>query len=132
MLPFSFPGARLAKTSWASSGASRRGERFSEGRVDFSLKYKPVENTVFREEEEGAFLFDPESGNLKYMNRSGRETYLMLDGRNDLEQVIRNLSDRYPDAESRQLKQDLEAFITDLERERFISRLHENAPARVV
>ncbi|MEW6665081.1 MAG: PqqD family protein [Thermodesulfobacteriota bacterium] len=100
--------------------------------MDFLLKYRPVENTVYREEEEGAFLFDPETGNLKYMNRSGRETYLMLNGRNDLNQVVQNMSDLYPDAESERLKQDVEAFIVDLEREKFISCLHENGPAPVV
>jgi hypothetical protein len=97
--------------------------------MDFSLKYKPVENTVFKEEEEGAFLFNPENGNLKYMNRSGREIYLMLNGRNDLDQVIQNLSGLYPDAESQQLKQDVETFIIDLEKEKFVLCLHRKAPA---
>lgn len=100
--------------------------------MDFSLKYRPMESIVFREEEEGAFLFDPESGNLKYMNRSGREAYLMLNGGNDLERVVQNLSDLYPDAESLQLKQDVEAFIIDLEKEKFISRLQENPPIQVI
>lgn len=100
--------------------------------MDFSLKYKPLETIVFREEVDGAFLFDPESGRLKYMNQSGRETYLMLNGRNDLDQVIRNLSKLYPEAESRQLKQDVEAFVLDLEREKLIFHLLEKGPGRAV
>jgi len=97
--------------------------------MDLSLKYGPGENIVFREEEEGAFLFDPESGNLKYMNRSGRETYLMLNGRNEVSRVVHHLTELYPDAESRQLKQDVEAFILALESEGFVSSLRDNAPA---
>jgi hypothetical protein len=97
--------------------------------MDLSLKYAPGEHIVFREEEEGAFLFDPESGNLKYMNRSGRETYLMLDGRNEVSRVLHHMTELYPDTESRQLKQDVEAFIQALESEGFVSSLHGNAPA---
>jgi hypothetical protein len=100
--------------------------------MDSSLKYGPVENIVFREEEEGAFLFDPETGNLRYMNLSGRQTYLMLNGRNDVERVVRHLSELYPEVELPRLKQDVEAFVMDLEKEKFILRLPEDSSGRVV
>jgi len=34
---------------------------------------------VFRQEEDGAFLFDPETGNLKYLNAMGVNVYELCD-----------------------------------------------------
>lgn len=98
--------------------------------MDHSRKYVQCGGIVFREEEDGAFVFDPETGNLKYMNRSGRETYLMLDGKSDLDRVISNLSEIYAEVDLNQLRRDVEVFVTELEDGGFISCLNENAPAR--
>jgi hypothetical protein len=83
-------------------------------------RYMKNDNIVFREEDDGAFLFDPDTGNLKYLNRSAKETFLMIDGRNDLAQITNHLLELYPDANSQQIHNDLEQFLEDLQHNGFI------------
>ena len=75
---------------------------------------------VYREEEDGAFLFNPETGDLRYMNRSGREAYSMLNGEKDFNRVVQNMMDLYPDADPSQPQNDVETFFGDLEKNHFI------------
>lgn len=89
--------------------------------MDSKKKFQRNESIVYREEEDGAFLFDPDTGNLKFMNRSGRETFLMLDGQKDVHQLINDLSGLYPEAERNRVQKDVEGFLTVLEENRFIS-----------
>ncbi len=79
---------------------------------------------VYREEEDGAFLFDPETGDLRYMNRTGREAYALLNGEKDFDRVVRNMLDLYPDADPSQLQSDVENFLGDLEKNHFILPLN--------
>ena len=79
---------------------------------------------VYREEEDGAFLFNPETGDLRYMNRTGREAYSMLNGDKDLNWVVRDLLGLYPDADPSQLQSDVENFLGDLEKNHFILPLN--------
>ena len=88
--------------------------------MDLTKKFKHNENIVYREEDEGAFLFDPDTGNLKYMNLSGKEAFLMLSGDNDINKVIHNLLELYPEVEPKQMQKDIEIFLKDLEENRFI------------
>ena len=83
-------------------------------------KYQRNESIVYKEEEDGAFLFDPDTGNLKYMNQTGREAYLMLDGQSDIQFIIQHLFDQFPEVEPRQIEEDLEVFLTDLKEHGFI------------
>lgn len=93
--------------------------------MDFNKRFGRNENVVFREEDEGAFLFDPDTGDLKFMNLSGKEAFLMLDGEKDLEQITGHLLERYPQVEPEQVRKDLETFIKDLEENRFIRLVNE-------
>lgn len=79
---------------------------------------------VYREEEDGAFLFNPETGDLRYMNRTGREAYALLNGEKDFGRVVRNMLDLYPDADPSQLQGDVENFLGDLEKNHFILPLN--------
>ncbi|MCP4683039.1 MAG: PqqD family protein [Desulfobacterales bacterium] len=89
--------------------------------MDSLIRFRPNDNIVYREEEDGAFLFDPDTGNLKYMNRSAKEIYLMLNGSNDIDIVIRNIDDLYPDAGMKQIREDVEILMRQLEENGFIS-----------
>lgn len=80
-------------------------------------------SVVYREEEDGAFLFDPETGNLKYMNPSAREAFLMLNGQEDVKQLIHHLLELYPDVDQKQIKKDVGSFLKQLEENKFISSL---------
>ena len=88
--------------------------------MDLTRRFKQKEDIVYREEDDGAFLFDPDTGDLRYMNRSGRETFLMLKGDNDIAQVINSMLELYPEVEPIQMQKDVEDFLEDLEESHFI------------
>jgi len=92
--------------------------------MDLTKRYKQNKEIVYREEDEGAFLFDPDTGDLRYMNRSGRETFLMLKGDKDIKQVVHNMLDLYPEVEPAQMQSDVEDFLKDLEENHFILPLN--------
>ena len=92
--------------------------------MDFTQKFEKNKKIVYREENDGAFLFNPETGNLKYMNRSGRETFLLLTQQQDLSQVINHMSGLFPDVKRRRIEEDLETFLKELEENGFLSFLN--------
>ena len=81
---------------------------------------------VFKEENDGAFLFDPECGNLKYINRTGKELYFLLDRNDDAQQLVDMLIQRYPEAEPHQLKADVTGFLHQLKESGFITYEEKN------
>jgi hypothetical protein len=88
--------------------------------MESEKKYRRNEDIVFREEDDGAFLFDPDSGDLKYLNQSGKETFLFLDEDQDMSRVIHRMIELYPDVEPKKIEADVKDFIKDLEENRFI------------
>jgi hypothetical protein len=99
------------------------GELFGFKVMDLMIQFRPNDHIVYREEEDGAFLFDPETGNLKYMNGSAKNIYLMLNGQNDTDSVIHNLQELYPDAGAKQIREDVEILMQQLEENGFITSL---------
>jgi hypothetical protein len=89
--------------------------------MDLTQRFTKNKGIIFREEEDGAFLFDPDTCNLKFMNRSAREAFLMLNGQQDVSEVIHRVLELYPDAHAEQIRKDIEVFLKELEKERFIS-----------
>jgi len=89
--------------------------------MDLTKKFVKNPSIVYREEEDGAFLFDPETGNLKYMNHSAKETFLMLNGQKDVNRLIQYLFELYPDVDFKQIQKDIGSFIEQLEVNGFIS-----------
>ena len=71
-------------------------------------------NIVFREEEDGAFLFDPDTGNLKCLNPLGGLIWLACDGTRPLAEIEQELVDRYPQALPETVKSELREFLEEL------------------
>ena len=88
--------------------------------MDLARRFQQNEDTVFREEDDGAFLFDPDSGELRYVNQSGKETFLMLGEDHDVNTVIEQMIKLYPDVEPERIEADVKDFVEDLEENRFI------------
>jgi hypothetical protein len=88
--------------------------------MDFTRRFKKNTDITFKEEGDGAFLFDPETGNLKYMNRSATETYLMLNGQKDFKQLAQHWVSWYPNEAPQQIQKDLDDFLKELQDNRFI------------
>lgn len=82
--------------------------------MNAAQRYIKNNNIVFREEDDGAFLFDPDTGNLKYLNNSAKETFLIIDGQNDLNQIANRLLELYPDEDDQQVRNDVESFLQEL------------------
>lgn len=88
-------------------------------------QYRKKENIIVREEGEGAFLFDPATGNLKYMNRTALEIFSSIEGTMGVDQMLSSFQERYPEADPEQLSSDMENFLHHLEAHQFISA-HDN------
>ena len=88
--------------------------------MESKKRYRRNEEIVFREEDDGAFLFDPDSGDLKYLNQSGKETFLLLGEDQDMSRVIHRMIELYPDVEPQKIEADVRDFMKDLEENRFI------------
>ncbi len=93
--------------------------------MDLTKKFVKNPSIVYREEEDGAFLFDPETGNLKYMNHSAKEAFLMLNGQKDVSRLIQYLLGLYTDVDVKKIQNDVEIFLKQLKENRFISSLDE-------
>ena len=83
--------------------------------------YRINKRIVFREEGQGAFLFDPVDGNLKYLNHSGKEIYQGLKRTPDTASVITFLQKTYPDADRDRLEADVMVFVDQMVEHNFIT-----------
>jgi hypothetical protein len=87
---------------------------------------KPNPETVFRKEEEGAFLFDPHTGNLKYLNANGVNIYELCDGRKTVGDIITLLMEFYPDVAVEKIAADTGLFFEDLAAMQFMTKSEKN------
>ena len=87
---------------------------------------KPNPEMVFRKEEEGAFLFDPHTGNLKYLNANGVNIYELCDGRKTVNDIIGLLMEFYPDMAVDKVTGDMELFFEDLAAMQFLIKCENN------
>ncbi|HAJ27876.1 MAG TPA: hypothetical protein DCG53_11660 [Syntrophus sp. (in: bacteria)] len=87
---------------------------------------KPNPEIVFRKEEEGAFLFDPHTGNLKYMNANGVNIYEMCDGRKTVGDIISLLVEFYPDIGIEKMAADTVLFMEGLAAMQFLIKCENN------
>ena len=79
-------------------------------------------DVVFREEEEGAFLFNPVDDALHCMNRVEASICRLCDGQRTVEEICRRLKDEYEvDVPSDRLRQDVEEFLTRMAELRLVT-----------
>lgn len=70
---------------------------------------------VFREEDEGAFLFDPHTSAVHCTNKVGASICRLCNGKNDLDTICQFLLEEYDVTVDRvQLKKDVQAFVKKL------------------
>ncbi len=78
---------------------------------------------IFRKEESGAYLYDPDSGNLKYINRVGTSLYDLCDGLHPVEGMIFRIAREYQDVPMDQVEKDVDRFLADLLQMDFVKRI---------
>jgi hypothetical protein len=77
--------------------------------------------SIFRKEEDGAFLFDPKSGNLKYINCMGVNIYQLCNGNGSVADITSLVAENYRDIPERQIKEDIKNFLQDLIEMKFVT-----------
>ena len=92
--------------------------------MDPAQRFKINKEIVYREEDDGAFLFDPDSGNLKYLNPTGKETFLMLEEEGNVGKAINHMHREHPDVDQVQIRKDMEIFLEQLKENGFIFPEH--------
>jgi hypothetical protein len=67
---------------------------------------------VFREEEDGAFLFNPRTNALHCLNKVGAFICALCDGKHDLATIYQGLMEAFEvNVESREMRKDVETFL---------------------
>ena len=89
--------------------------------MDHNQRFTINKEIVYREEDDGAFLFDPDSGNLKYMNLTGRDVFLMLREKGDFNETIGHIHGQHPDVDLAQVRKDVKTFLEQLKENGFAS-----------
>lgn len=69
---------------------------------------------VFREENEGSFLFDPNTGDLKCLNLMGSVIWKLCDGLLSIRQIEQRISERYPKIQQETIHKELSNFLKEL------------------
>ena len=78
-------------------------------------------DTVFREEENGAFLFDPDTGRVCYLNDLGKEIWRQCAQSCAPEQIIETICKQYPGEPAEKIAADCGVFFNELKRLAFVT-----------
>jgi hypothetical protein len=78
----------------------------------FILKLK--RETVVREEDDGAFIFDPITDGLSAVNETGLLVLRQIDGKKTLADIINAVSADFSDVDPEQVGRDVETFVDGL------------------
>jgi hypothetical protein len=77
---------------------------------------------ISREEENGAYLFDPDTGKLKHINASGLAAYELCDGERTVGDIIAVMQQNYPNESKEKIEEDLGIFLSDLTELAFLKK----------
>lgn len=70
---------------------------------------------VMREEDDGAFLFNPDTGRICYLNELGVSMWKLCEKPKTPEQLIGTVHSEYPDVPKDQISNDCMKFLDDLQ-----------------
>jgi len=71
-------------------------------------------DNVYRKEENGAYLYNPETGALKYLNRTGVEIFDLCDGIHRVQDIVTIMQANYPEEIGLPLREEVSCFIKRL------------------
>lgn len=81
---------------------------------DRSFIPRIMRETVIRQEDDGAFIFDPVTDELSAVNETGLLVLRQIDGKRTLADIINTVVSEFSDVEPEQIGRDVEAFIEGL------------------
>ena len=71
-------------------------------------------DVVLREEDDGAFVFDPIEDTLRVVNETGALFFTVMDGTRTLEEITRDVADVFTDVGEENIREDAKRFMHDL------------------
>ena len=77
---------------------------------------------VFREEGKEALLFDPGTGKIKVLNSTGKIVWKLINGKRTKKDLEDALIKKFSDATKKQISDDLNEFLGDLEKLGYIGK----------
>jgi hypothetical protein len=77
---------------------------------------------VLREEDEGAFLFDPDSGRICYLNDLGITIWKWCQESTQTERIVHAISTEYPEIAPERISEDCCSFLDDLQDFGFLTK----------
>jgi hypothetical protein len=77
-------------------------------------KIKAKTDIVLREEDEGAFLFDPNTGRICYLNTLGTKIWKSCNQVTNLERIVDKISLDFTDISRERIIEDCMKFLQDL------------------
>ena len=80
------------------------------------------EDIVLREEDEGAFLFDPDTGRICYLNEIGMAVWRLCEKSITQEKIIDVLSSEYTEVSEENITNDCIKFLGELHKLGFLSK----------
>lgn len=84
--------------------------------------YRRKKDIIFREEEDEAILFNPDTSGIVVINSTGCFIWPLLDGKRGTKDILEKIVKEF-DVGLKAAKTDLDKFVTDLEKQGFIERL---------
>ena len=79
------------------------------------------DDIVLREEDDGAFLFDPIQDFFQALNETGVFVFKQLNGKNTIDDIVNKILSQYSDIELDAAKKDVEVFIEQMKGRGFLS-----------
>ena len=72
-------------------------------------------DVVLREEDDGAFVFDPIEDTLRVVNETGAALFTAMDGTRTIDEIVRSVTALFTGAGEEIVREDAERFMHDLE-----------------
>ncbi len=79
------------------------------------------DDIVLREEDDGAFLFDPIQDFFQALNETAVFVFKELNGKNTIDDIVNKILSQYSNIEPDASKKDVEAFIEQIKGRGFLS-----------
>lgn len=71
-------------------------------------------DVVLREEDDGAFVFDPIEDTLRVVNETGALIFSKMDGTRTIDEIVQDVTAHFTGAGEETVREDAERFIHDL------------------
>lgn len=87
-----------------------------------SCVFKQNKEVIFRQEEDEAILFNPETSDIVVINSTGCFIWSKCNSKNTKEDIVNSMLGEF-DTTTEKAKGDLEQFLSELEKKNFVEKI---------